>query len=361
MKYRRSLLMAPQDLGPAGTKVIDINIDKPLSRIEIKFQTTKATDGHVLGPPANILKIEIVDGSRVLHSLNGYESQALAYYSRGMVQMDHGQHSSGNSETDLYPIDFGRFLWDPELAFIPSNFSNPQLRITFDENLADAATSVNECEVWADIFDEGAISPVGFLAAIEHYAYTCGAADSFETISLPEDRAYRQILVRAYTIAREPWYTIDEARLDEGTLDKIPFDYTSLETYYRMMKAVWPMLNLTMEGISASGGTLFYLPVTDFRAALVPMPLGGNACDMCLSGSSMKGGAATVISASNSDFLAHVFGWLPWHTFQFPMGRQDMIDDWYDPAGKKPRLRLRASTSGTGGIGQVVIEELHRY
>jgi len=43
------------------------------------------------------------------------------------------------------------------------------------------------------------------------------------------------------------------------------------------------------------------------------------------------------------------------------MGEQQTIDDWYNPAGKKPRLRLRSYTGGTSSTAQVVLEELYRY
>ena len=361
MNYRDALLLSPVDLGASGTKVIDINVDKPISRLDIKFKTTKASQGMSAGSPANITKLEIVDGSKVLHSLTGYESQALAYYSRppGVV-MDHGQHISTLSEMDLYSIDFGRWLWDEVLAFVPGNFNNPQLKITFDEDVSDTSVTVNECEVWARIFDEKLISPMGFLAAIEHYSYTCGANNSFETITMPEDRPYRQILVRAFQAGYEPWYQIDEARLDEGTLERIPFDYTNLETYYRMMKGIWPMIVQQSALISDTGGLTFYIPPTDYYSGGVFQGLGGTT-EVYHTAASSRGGKLQITGSGNINILGMVFGYLPWHCYQFPMGQKDVIDDWYDPAGKKPRLRLRASTGGTSGTGQVVIEELYKY
>jgi len=361
MNYRHALLLSPADLGSAGTKVIDINIDKPISRIDIKFKTTKASQGMSAGAPGNITKIELVDGSKVLHSLNGYESQALAYYSRppGVV-LDHGQHVSTLSEVDVYPIDFGRHLWDEMLAFIPANFSNPQLKITWDEDVSDTSATVNECEVWASIFDEKAVSPLGFLSAIEHYSYTCGADNSFETISMPEDRVYRQLLVRAYQDAYEPWYNIDEARLDEGTLDRIPFDYTNLETYYRMMKAVWPMIVQQVVTAPGSGGQNYYLPITDYNGAIVQTGMGGTE-ELMINAASGRGGKFALKVTTGVNMTGLIAGYLPWHCYQFPMGKKDEIDDWYDPAGKKPRLRLRASTGATSVTGAVVIEELFKY
>ncbi|GAH63871.1 unnamed protein product, partial [marine sediment metagenome] len=36
-------------------------------------------------------------------------------------------------------------------------------------------------------------------------------------------------------------------------------------------------------------------------------------------------------------------------------------DDWYDPTGKKPRLRLHAAAIVATVTSQVVLEELYRY
>ena len=360
MNYRDATILSPVDVGASGTKVVDIDVSKPISRIEIRFKTTK-TLGYMTAPgPANISRIELVTGSTPLHSLTGYENQALAYYNRPGVSMEHGQHIDGSSEMDNYVIDFGRHLWDEMLAFDPTRFSNPQLKITFDEDVADTGVSANELEIRAKIFDEKAVTPIGFLSAIEHYDYTCGANNSFETIEMPEDRVYRQLLVRAFYQGYEPWYNIDEARFDEGTLDRIPWEFTSLEAYYRMMKAVWTPIQTTIIGIASAGGRVFYVPSTDYWTTLM-VTNQGNGADLYMSGASMRGGKATLISASASQFTGMSHGYLPWHCYQFPMGKQDVIEDWYDPAGKKPRLRLRASTGATSATGQVVIEELHKY
>jgi hypothetical protein len=353
-------LLSAKDVGPAGTEVIDIDVSKPISQIDIKFITTKSQGGMTAPGPANITKIELVSGSTPFHQLSGYQNQALAYYNRPGRIMEHGQHISGSSETDLYTIDFGRWLWDEALAFDPLRFTNPQLKISYDEDVADDGATANELEVRAHVFDEKSISPIGFLAALEHFSYGCGANNSYETIDLPEDRLIRQMLVRAFTDAFEPWYTIKEARLDEGTLDRIPWEYTDLEQYYRRMKAVWPMIQTALVGISDSGGQTFYVPQTDFWANILVTPH-GQTPDIYHASSSMRGGKASLVSAQNSQFGGLATGWLPWHTFQFPMGLPSQIEDWYDPMGKKPRLRLRAGTSGTSGVGQVVLEELYRY
>lgn len=360
MKYRTAQLLAPEDLGPSGTKVIDIDTAKPISRIDIRWRTTRATEGQAAGAPADITKVELVDGSKRLVSATGYELQALGYYNRPGSVFSHGQMLSGNSGMALIPIDFGRWLWDTMLAFDPARFINPQLRISYDEDVSDPGVTVNEMEVLAHIFDEKDISPLGFLSAIEHYDYTLGADNSFESIELPSDHLIRQILVRAFYSGYEPWYTIDEVRFDEGTLDKIAFEYTNMERFVRMMKGTWKMIHFPFVGRADVTGVVFYVPTTDYWSEFTGVQQSGTGNPYVDAGGG-RGGKLTVKAGSDIDFNGIVHGYMPWHCYQFSMGMPSDIEDWYDPAGKKPRLRLRASTAATNGVGQVVLEELYRY
>jgi hypothetical protein len=360
MKYREALILPAEDLGAAGTKTIDIDVDKPISRLEMTFKTTKASQGMSAPAPANISKIELVDGSTILHSLSGYENQALAYYNRKGVVMDHGQHISTLSEVDIYTIDFGRWLWDDLLAFDPKRFANPQLKISWDEDVSDTSVTTNALEVIAHIFDDKPVSPMGFLSAKEHHSYTCGASNSYEHIALPEDRKIRQILVRAHRDGYEPWTTILEARLDEGTLNKIPWEYADLEMFYRRMKSYWPAIVQQFSFIADTGALTFYVPMSDYYSGFVGAGLGATT-ELFHSNASSKGGKLVIDASANTNALGLAFGYLPWHCYQFPMGKKDDIEDWYDPTGKKPRLRLRAGTNGTNGTGQVVLEELVKY
>ncbi len=363
MKYREAQMLYPQDLtNGSGTIIIDVDVQKMISRINIKFKTTKALDYMTAPTPANIPRIELVDGSTVLHSLTGYENQALGYYSRPGAVMDHGQHTKNNSEEDHYVIDFGRYLWDEMLAFDPLRFHNPQLKITYDEDVADTSVTVNEMSVWADIFDEKVITPQGFLMAVEQYAYTPGANNSFELISLPADRPIRQMLVRAHRSTYDPWHSIKEARLDEGTLDRIPWDYTSLEDYYRRMKGVWPRLSGGFNaGLLAGSARVFYIPATDYYATVVALGIGGTAQYPYETLLSSAGGYVSMRGQAGAQVVGEWSGYMPWHCYQFPFGKQGVIDDWFDPTGKKPRLRLRAGAGATNSDVQVVLEELYKY
>ncbi len=355
-KHRSALLLAGVDVDTAGTKVIDIDVEKPISHIDIKWKITKAIDYMAVGAPADLTKIEIVDGAKVLWSANGYLAQALGYYNRPGRQLDNGQILHGLAQENHFPIDFGRYLWDPMLAFDAKRYTNPQLRITHNQSLSDTSASENELEVTADIFDEKVPSPQGFLSAIQHYDYTCGGGDSYEMVALPDDRIIRQILVRAFTQGKEPWYTIDEARLDENTLGNIVFDHTNLENYFEMMKAKWGPLVLPYVLKANSDGEIYYLPATDYWANLVATVRSAASANNCTVDVGIGGQHTLFGSADGLEVNCIMSGYLPWHAFQFPFGDPTDLDDWYDPREKKPRLRLRTGT--TGGIGQVLLEEL---
>lgn len=360
MKYREALLLAPEDMGPSGTKAIDLDVDQMISRIAIRFRTTKVQYGMNAPGPANILKIEVVDGSTVLHSTTGYENQALAYYSHPGVSMEHGQHIQTQSEVDLYHINFGRHLWDTQLAFNPKKATNPQLKIQWDEDVADTSVVANELEVILHLFDEKTITPMGFLGAIEHHSYTCGAENSYESVNLPMDRVIRQILVRAYRDGFEPWTTLKEARLDENSLQRIPFEHTSLEDFYRRMKAVERPIETPLIVEPTNAARTFYVPQTDYWATAVFANVAANQ-DPYINGTDMKGGKADIRSTANAQAVAIARGYLPWHSYRFALGLPDDPADWYDPAGKLPRLRLRAGSNGTAGTAQVVLEQLIKY
>lgn len=363
MNYRIGLILAAKDMGAAGTETFDIKFKQPISRIELTFKTTKALHEMAAGGPANIPKIELVDGSKPLHSLTGYTNQALAYYSRGKVAMENGEHVATLNQVDTYAIDFGRFLHDPLLAFDPKRFDNPQLKVTWDENASDINVSVNALEIWAELFDEKTISPVGFLSAREIWSSAFGVENAYSEIDIPEDEVIRQILLRGYRDGYCPWSQVKAARLDENVEQRIPFDHTDLEMYFERMRSRWQMMEVPIVFETGTAGRLYYIPSTDYRATVLAIA-GNDTGYACIETAApfAAGGKVTLFSSlTYIQFMGVSKGYLPWHCFQFPMGKQDDPEDWFNPAGKKPRLRVRAADSGTSGTGTVVIETLHKY
>ena len=143
MNTRIASILAAEDLGETGTKTIDINIKDIISRITIMFEATNVSEDMASHPAGNVTKIELVDGSDVLYSLNGHQAQAVNFYDRDIQPYSYIDNIAGHKQRAVFGIDFGRFLYDQGLAFDPTKFTNPQLKISWDEDVCEVDAVVN--------------------------------------------------------------------------------------------------------------------------------------------------------------------------------------------------------------------------
>lgn len=360
MKFRMSRILPAKTLpAAAGTETIDLNVAEPISRIDLRYKVTKSLAYMTAHPAADITKIELVDGSDVLFALSGYECQALCIYDRRVPTMLHGQHMPALSEEAAYGIDFGRFLWDPELALVPARFRNPQLRVTYNSLLCDTGATIPTLEVFAHIFDEKVVNPVGFLMSKEHYKATCPAEDSFVYIDLPTDFPIRQLLVRGFHTGHEVWDSVKAVRLDEENEKRVPFDWDT-EEYHRLMKGVWAQIIEQFIVWPMSDDQSYYITPSAYYSVVagaandVAKPMTVTAYN--------TGGVVQILNCNNSVVSGLAMGYLPNHTIQFPFGMQENLEDWYDVQKLgSARLRIKGGESGVSGAFQVVLQQLRHY
>lgn len=359
MNYRTTKLIAETNFTSAKTTTIDINVKDMISRILIAWRVTKANNGMHSYAHSDISKIELVDGSEVLYSLSGGESQAVCIYDRKVGTMNHGQAIGGSSMYSTYAIDFGRFLYDPELAFNPLRFNNPQLKITHSHLISDTGASSGNLEVWAKMFDERQISPMGFLSTRQIKDFTVATAGVFDYIDMPTDKVLRKLFIQGYAAGFEPWYQVIEARLNEDGDKRIPFDW-DLEDYHRTQKGVLTPVREQLIGIAASGGQDFYVTPTGYWTVLSALTH-NNVVDLNIAAASMRGGKVTLVSASNSQFGGLVWGFLPNHVYEFAFGDPQDPSDWYDVTKLGSlELRLKTGTATSGNI-RTSVQQLRRY
>jgi len=358
MKYRIATLLPEEAQTAAGTKTIDIDISDIISRIQIKLDRLKSKNTMDAHPAADITKIELVDGSDVLFSMTGYEAQGLNIYDRRCGSMCEGTCINANDQISHYGLDFGRRLWDDELAFDPKKFTNPQLKVTHTLATSDTGVTSGTMEVRAWTFDEKKPSPVGFLQSKEIYTYTCGAANSYEYIELPKDYPLRKLLIRGYRDGYQPADQITEFRLDENVEKKIPIDI-GVETYYSFMLGYWEPVKELIAGYSTSPYYTFYVTPTWYWQSVV---LSQHSNFGPFIDTAYPGGKIAVSATGSVWFEGYVTGYFPNHCIEVPFGVQDDINDWYDITGlEKVRLRLKAGGSGTSGTAQVVLQQLRNY
>lgn len=226
MQSRIATLVNNTDLGASGTKVIDINIQDVISRIDVKFRAINGADDISAHPAANITKVELVDGSDVLFSLSGHQIQALNFYDRGKVPFSGIYTYNGAGCTVHLGLDFGRYLYDRLLAFDPKKFTNAQLKITYDEDVCNTSCEENYCTVLAHIFDDDPPTPTGLFTAKEVYSYVA-ATSGYQYIDLPTDLITYQIFVKALLANYDFCGEIDELKLSEDNDRRVPVDLTS--------------------------------------------------------------------------------------------------------------------------------------
>ena len=343
MQYRRSILLSPTDVDSAGTKVIDLNFPDIVSRLTILFSTLNpGTQAPIEHPAANLPKIELVDGSNVIFSLTGMQAHALEFYDTGKLYPGGGSFVPTWNLVHNAVINFGRFLWDTVLAFDPKKFTNPQLKITYDEDAAVTSTVANTLCVIAEIFDEKAAAPTGFLMNKELYSYV-PSAGATEEIELPNDFPYRQILVHARV--NNLWFggIIGNVKLTEDNDRKIPFDLTGSQLESLNHALFGPCTEHMVVDLAAGTG------VTIFHAATQGIMLRGDYYNTGSLIDNVPFGYSSLIKTATQTGSSpiEIAGTIPHGVFSVPLGNIQDLADLYDLKGKSLKLKIQAGSGKT--------------
>ena len=362
MNYRLATIQSTLTLTDNQTDTYDINVQQPISRIVLQLRGTNADsvpDGH---PAKGISKIELVDGSDVLYSLSGEEAQATDFYDTGKTPLNVVSYVSANIWTGVFNMNFGRFLWDTDLALDPKKFKNLQLKVTHYVNGKAGSSTTNTTSslaIYAHVFDQKPCSPRGFLMNKEHYAYVIGADDSYEYIDLPTDYIYRRMMVQALYVGYDVTSVIHDIKISEDNDKRIPFDI-GLSAYQKMIAPEYGKWSEPIVTAITTGTVAFYTAVDyeytlgflktvdgDTGITATAYPLGGRVY--------LTGEAAT-------EAVVSVEGYAPHGCVAIFCGQQDDPADWYDVRGiGSLQARLEAGSLGGTATARLCIQQLRTY
>lgn len=359
MKYRIPVILSSESASTAATKTIDINIQDPISQIQIELKSTNNGTTPTAHPAKTLTKVELVDGSDVLFSLNGYEGQALDFYNNKKPAVNIISYFDNNTVVPMFHMNFGRYLYDERLALDPKKFSNLQLKITHDKSLGGCSPDAATLEVSAHVFDENKISPDGFLMQKEHYSYSL-VSSAYEYIDLPTDHPIRNLMIMSVADDKQPYEQFNELRLSEDNDKRIPFDNNTSDLlkflcsqYPQYIEAIW--------GIAGTSAVTFYITPT-YEVAVV---CGGYAGTQGYFGvANPYGGTCDITGDSAGNNLqAIVKGYAPHGALNIPFGKPNDPDDWYDVRGLGSlQLRAKAGSSvGSSSTCQVVTQQYRKY
>ena len=361
MNYRLSTLFSRKSYTANATEVIDINMADPISQLIIELAVTGVGDVATAHAIACLTKIELVDGSDVLFSLSGYEAEAADIYHNKRMRPNWNPYLTTLDVQRFIGINFGRKLWDPELAFDPKKFTNPQLKLTLDIDAGGNAPTTNKLQVLAALFDEKSINPVGFLMHKEVKDYAM-AASAHEYTDLPVDHPYRKLFIRSLYVGVEPDQIIDNIKLSEDQDKRVIFNHNTRELFQQLAEdnprlaeaIICPITTSQTYGFCTMSSRV-YGSITPWAETVV---VNQNAFYDGDGGRFKK-----IASTAGANVQVKVEGYSPHGTFEIPFGDQNDMEDWYDPSALRA---LRLDITGASGISttktcQIFLQQLRRY
>lgn len=362
MNYRLSTIHSLETYSADTTEVIDINIADPISLILIELAVYGNGDLNTAHPLACLTKIEIVDGSDVLFSLSGKEAAALDFYhNKGLIRSPWNTALNNTWTDQQIALNFGRYLWDPELALDPRKFTNPQLKLTLDIDAGGNAADQNRLRVQAAIFDQKAITPMGFLMHKEIKDYAM-ASLAHEYTDLPVDYPYRKFLMRCQSSGHEPRALVRNVKISEDMDKRVIFNHGS-EEIFRTIAINTPMIKEHwFIPIHTAVRYLYCTPTTRVAATGSIWAQTVTAGDLSFyNGDGGQLEMYAVTGAQNVQVM--VEGWCPHGVWDIPMGIQDDIADWFDPTAigsLRADIESRSAADSTDSV-QIFLQQLRKY
>lgn len=356
MNYRKTALYEQTDATTAKTETIDLDLSDIISRLQIKFNSTN--DGHTptAHPAAQISKVELVDGSDVLLSLTARQIEALMFYNTKMGRHYEIEYRNDCENRSIYDILFGRYLYDPVLALDPKKYTNPQLKVTHNKASGGSAPDAATLEVFADVFDEKPVSPIGFIMAKEWYSWTSPSSAANEYVDLPNDYPIKRIGIE--TFKADSWWDniISEVELDEENKKKLPW---SIDGYDLMQLAI-SEYGLYTEGIVGTTPAVDTLSVYVTPAEVVNCAVAGIGSNTNPYINAEKvGGYVQLNTSAIVAFRLLLGGPIPHGFIPLDCGMQQDHNDWYDVT-RKGKVKLRIKAGGTADV-KVVLQQLRKY
>lgn len=359
MFYRRPTLMAAKTGLTTGTELIDINVKDPISRIQIHVYGTNGDD-EPDGHPASLIKgIEIVDGSEIIASLEGKQAQAVDFYDNKNLAYNVLSYNNGQIGRAVINLNFGRWLYDEVLALDPTHFRNLQLRITYDNTLGLSSLTSMAFRVFADMFDEKTISPVGYLLTKEEYKFT-PASGSVEYIELPADMPIRKLVLISPAGVVGVGDQVGDIILDEDNGKRVLFNESGYDIG-RWYRNFYPAIIEWLQGVAVTGAQNYYSTAGHNVGVGIAHSTSTDVGIWITIGTGLRRIIRT--SAGDLGFQATVVGDCPHGSLPLPFGKQEDIEDWWDVTRiGEARLQLKPTALvDTGTDVSVLTQRLSRY
>ncbi len=358
MKYRLNKFHAQSSYTADTTVVIDLNISDVISSIVLGLAVTNSSATMTANPVACITDLQLVDGSDVLYSLDGYEAEAIDWYNNGgKFRSNYNIALTGNSIERYIGINFGRFLYDPLYALDPTRFNNLQLRITLDIDAGGNAGSANKITAWANLFNERPTDLKGFFTSKEVKQYTMASA-THEYTDLAVDHVYRGLYFRPFLLGTEPNQAVSNIKLSVDQDKEIPFDAGAQDILRVIQASFPPVVESYFFNVGTSTKYIYCAPST--RVTAQGSIWAAATADRTFAFYNGDGGRLdAIVNTGSQNAQVHITGWVPHCVYQIPFGNSADPGDWFNPAGIRS-LRLDI-TGGAAAQGFLFNQQVRNY
>ena len=361
---RVATILAPTDIGAAGTRVEDLNIRGQISRLSLQWEFTVVTVSVMTGNILSCLsKIEVVDGSEVLFSASGEALAGINFYETGKPAFAKGGLTVGNVMRAHASINFGRWLWDGEFGLRTDMYRNPQIRITFDEDAANGSVVVNSLGIVAYVDDNPPNGGANGFLLTKEAAQHAMAASTHDYTDLPIDYPHRAVFVRPYSADHDPRTLVDNLKLDGNNSGVVPIDIATDILIDAVMSDYGPITESWIADGALTAKTV-YANTSQNNIAL----LGHDDTAVTAAGeiqaSSWTGEILSLTTgvAITTDWLC-LIGYIPHYVVPVFFGEKMDPDSWLDPSGLND-LRadtLMSSDADSGDTLTVLTQQWKRY
>lgn len=365
MRYRHSVVLARWTWGSgAQTKIIDINLAQPISRICVNAELVNSSYTAVDHPAKAFKTIELVDGGDVLFSMDGGAAQGVGFYSSGIQPHSLVCYIDNDSARAMYPMYFGRKLFDKQYALNPAVFKNLQLKLEIDRSLGACSPDGAFITVTADLFDELAPALVGFLVNKEIYSYA-PTDDLTEYIDLPTDLPIRLIVVKACAEEEGACVQCEDIKLTEDHDKRVVIDEETERYIERMAYHFKDWVEyIGVRGLT--GGNSYYItPTHNAQLVSVINTYADEYAALPWAGGQLR----TAYESGGANLNGYCIGQCPHGCIPILCGDLDDPADFWEVADLKSlQLQLHSRNATDGGVcdqtdsyTKVIVQQVRPY
>lgn len=365
-RIRQTHLRDAETLLDAQTKIIDLNVEDPITAIDIIYQANNgATSNQGVPLHKDVDKIEIVDGADSLWALSMVQAQALNFYEEGHLPHMLLNEGAAATQVEVARINFGRWLGDTELYLDPRRFRNPQLKATHSLTIsatAGFATGTGRLSVIAYLLEDRPPVAKGFLSAKEHYSWTTVASGE-QRITLPRDYPYRFFLLRGYE-SGTAWDTdITKVKLLADSDKYVPW-LVSAADLRRINETIWGKCSVANALLRTDGDTpeVFMAFPDEFTVqAINDLDIASidavTADTVTLQLLSLAVTPTIAKSTTDTEIRLGVRGTGPHHVLALPFGDRWDVGSWFRPMDFGV-VEAIITQGGAGAAASVVLQQL---